>query len=104
MARPVRTSAIALRYAPEAPFKDLAPRLIAKADGLLAERIVALARKHNIPVQRDPDLLAALMPLDIDSIIPPDLFKAVAIMLAAIYRANASTPTPASAPFQAPKS
>ena len=88
MARPPRTSAIALRYAPEAPFKDLAPRLIAKADGLLAERIIALARQHGIPVARDPDLLAALAPLELDTLIPPDLFKAVAIMLAAIYRAN----------------
>ena len=94
MARPVRTSAIALRYAPEAPFKDMAPRLIAKGEGFLADRIVALARQHGIPVQRDPDLLAALAPLDVDTIIPPDLFKAVAIMLAAIYRANAQGSAP----------
>ena len=94
MARPPRTSAIALRYAPEAPFKDMAPRLIAKGEGFLADRIVALARQHGIPVQRDPDLLAALAPLDVDTIIPPDLFKAVAIMLAAIYRANAQGSAP----------
>ena len=89
MARPVRSSAVALRYAPEAPFKDLAPRLVAKGEGFLADRIVALARKHGIPVERNPDLLAALAPLDLDELIPPDLFKAVALMLAAIYRANA---------------
>lgn len=89
MARPVRNSAVALRYAPEAPFKDLAPRLVAKGEGILADRIVALARKHGIPVERNPDLLAALAPLELDEIIPPDLFKAVALMLAAIYRANA---------------
>ena len=94
MARPPRTSAIALRYAPEAPFKDLAPRLIAKGEGFLADRIVALANEHGIPVARDPDLLAALAPLEVDQIIPPDLFKAVAIMLAAIYRANAQGSAP----------
>jgi flagellar biosynthesis protein len=94
MARPPRTSAIALRYAPEAPFKDLAPRLIAKGEGFLADRIVALAKEHGIPVARDPDLLAALAPLEVDQIIPPDLFKAVAIMLAAIYRANAQGSAP----------
>jgi flagellar biosynthesis protein len=88
MARPLRNSAVALRYAPEAPFKDFAPRLVAKGEGHLADRIVALARQHNIPVERDPDLLAMLAPLDLDQIIPPDLFHAVAIMLAAIYRAN----------------
>jgi flagellar biosynthesis protein len=89
MARTSRPSAVALRYAPEAPFKDLAPRLVAKGEGLLAERIVALAKEHGIPVERDPDLLAALAPLRVDDVVPPELFQAVAIMLAAIYRANA---------------
>ena len=92
MARPVRTSAVALRYATEAPFKDAAPRLVAKGEGILADRIISLARQHGIPVERDPDLLAALAPLQVDRVLPPELFKAVAIMLAAIYRANAGSP------------
>ena len=92
MARPPRPSAIALRYLPEAPFKDFAPRLVAKGEGMLAERIVALARQHGIPVERDPDLLALLQPLDLDQLIPPDLFQAVAVMLAALYRANRAAP------------
>jgi len=83
-----RRSAVALRYQPEAPFLDAAPRLVAKGQGLLAERILALARENNIPVESDPDLLAALEPLDINKLIPPELFQAVAIMLAALYRAN----------------
>ncbi len=89
MARTTRPSAVALRYAPEAPFLDMAPRLVAKGDGLLAERIIALARENGIPVERDPDLVAALAPLKVDDLVPPELFQAVAIMLAAIYRANA---------------
>jgi flagellar biosynthesis protein len=92
MARSPRTSAVALRYAPEAPFRDAAPRLVAKGEGLLADRIVALARQHGIPVERDPDLLAALEPLQMDQVVPPELFQAVAIMLAAIYRANGGAP------------
>ncbi|BDU76792.1 EscU/YscU/HrcU family type III secretion system export apparatus switch protein [Mesoterricola sediminis] len=94
MAVPRRKGAVALRYAPEAPFGDIAPRLVAKGEGMLADRILALAREHGIPVERDPDLLAALAPLDLDQIIPPELFQAVAIMLAAIYRANAGAPAP----------
>jgi flagellar biosynthesis protein len=77
MSRNRRPSAIALRYQPEAPFLDAAPRLVAKGQGLLAKRIL------------DPDLLAALEPLDINELIPPELFQAVAIVLAALYRANA---------------
>lgn len=83
-----RTSAVALRYLPEAPFLDAAPRLVAKGQGLLAERMLALAKEHHVPVERDPDLLAALEPLDINRMIPPELFQAVAVMLAALYRAN----------------
>jgi flagellar biosynthesis protein len=83
-----RTRAVVLRYQPEAPFLDAAPRLVAKGQGLLADRILALAKEHHVPVESDPDLLAALEPLDIDRMIPPELFQAVAIMLAALYRAN----------------
>lgn len=90
MARPgsSRPRAAALRYQPEAPFQDAAPRLVAKGQGLLAERILDLARQHGVAVTKDPDLLAALEPLDLDRLIPPELFQAVALLLAALYRAN----------------
>ncbi|MBP7617440.1 MAG: EscU/YscU/HrcU family type III secretion system export apparatus switch protein [Geothrix sp.] len=77
-----------MRYRPEAPFQDAAPRLVAKGQGLLAERILELAKQHGVSITKDPDLLAALEPLDLDRLIPPDLFQAVAVLLAALYRAN----------------
>lgn len=95
MARPPRiqrTRAAALRYQPEDPFRDAAPRLVAKGEGLLADRILELAREHGVSVSRDPDLLAALEPLDVGRMIPPELFQAVAILLAALYRANTQLP------------
>ena len=85
---PPRPRAAALRYRPEAPFLDAAPRLVAKGQGLLAERILDLARQHGVAITKDPDLLAALDPLDLDRLIPPELFQAVALTLAALYRAN----------------
>ena len=88
MPRLPRTSAVALRYHPQAPYLDAAPRLVAKGEGLLADRILLLARQNGIPVEHDPNLLAALAPLQVDRVLPPELFKAVAIMLAALYRAN----------------
>lgn len=94
MPRTRRPRAVALRYQPDEPFRDAAPRLVAKGDGLLADRILALAKEHRIPVEQDPDLLAALHPLDVDSLIPPALFQAVAIMLASLYRANQRSGTP----------
>ncbi len=83
-----RPRAAALRYRPESPFRDAAPRLVAKGQGLLAERILDLAKAHGVSISRDPDLLAALEPLDLDRLIPPDLFQAVAVLLAVLYRAN----------------
>lgn len=83
-----RNSAVALRYQPQAPFLDAAPRLVAKGEGILADRILALAKEHGVPVQKDPDLLAVLQPLDVDKVIPPGLFQAVAIVLASLYKAN----------------
>jgi flagellar biosynthesis protein len=81
-----------LRYQPEAPFLDAAPRLVARGEGLLAERILELARQHGVTVSRDPDLLAALEPLDLGRMIPPELFQAVALLLAALYRTNSQLP------------
>jgi flagellar biosynthesis protein len=84
----MRPRAAALRYRQEAPFQDAAPRLVAKGQGLLADRILELARQNGVAISRDPDLLAALEPLDLDRLIPPELFQAVAVLLASLYRAN----------------
>ena len=94
MPRLQRHSAVVLRYQPEEPFRDAAPRLVAKGEGLLADRILELAKQHGIPVEQNPDLLAALQPLNVDSLIPPDLFQAVAVMLASMYRANLNPGSP----------
>lgn len=68
--------------------KDDAPRVTAKGMGAVAERIIELAKKEGIPIQEDPDLVGALMKLDIEETIPPQLYKAVAEILAFAYRLN----------------
>lgn len=80
-----RQVAVALRYAAG---DDEAPRVVAKGRGTLAERILELARQNKIPVHRDSDLVEVLVRLDLDQLIPPDLYKAVAEILAYIYRLN----------------
>jgi len=94
LARLKRSSAIALRYSPHHPFLDAAPKLVAKGHGNLAKRILELAKEHRVPIHYDPDLTAALEPLEVDQIIPPSLFQAVAIVLATLYKANGSRPRP----------
>jgi len=77
--------AVALKYDRE---KDTAPRVTAKGTGLIAEKIVELAEKEGIPITEDPDLVTALAQLDFHDEIPPELYRAVAEILAFAYRIN----------------
>jgi flagellar biosynthesis protein len=76
-------TAIALRYDAK---KDDAPRVTAKGQGYVAEEIMKLARDHKIPLREDPALVGALATLDLGEHIPMELYRAVAEVLAFIYR------------------
>ena len=80
-----RKAAAALRYRKG---EDYAPRLVAKGMGVLAENIIKAAAEAGVPIHEDPDLLALLMTLDIDEVIPPEMYVAVAEALAFVYRLN----------------
>ncbi len=80
-----RLQAAALQYDQE---RHEAPVIVAKGSSVVAERIVALAKKHDIPLQRDPELLQILMKLEINQEIPENVFHAVAEVLAMVYKAN----------------
>jgi len=83
--RPKRKAAVSLKYSPA---KDMAPKVTAKGWGVVAEKILEVARKHNIPIKEDPDLIQILAKLDIDKEIPPSLYKVVAEILAFVYSVN----------------
>ncbi|HPI92728.1 MAG TPA: EscU/YscU/HrcU family type III secretion system export apparatus switch protein [Deltaproteobacteria bacterium] len=68
--------------------KDAAPKVTAKGRGAVAEKILALAREHGIPIEKDTTMLEALYRLDINEEIPEDLYQIVAELLAFIYRMN----------------
>ena len=80
-----RQVAVALRYLRE---KDQAPRVVAKGRGSLAEKIIQLAQKNNVPVHQDSDLVEVLVRLELDQFIPADLYQAVAEILSYLYRIN----------------
>lgn len=63
-----------------------APRVVAKGDGFLAQKIIAFAQEKGIPVQRNESLIDALMQIELGKEIPPELYQAVAEVLALIYR------------------
>lgn len=77
-----RALAVALKYAPGAA----APTVVAKGRGLIAEEIISRAREHGIFVHESPELVALLSQVDLDGEIPPQLYIAVAELLAWIYK------------------
>ena len=81
--------AVALRYEPK---KDQAPKLVGKGRGHLAEKIIELARHHNIPIRQDKNLIQILSRLDLNQEIPDNVYKAVAEILAFVYRLTSRRP------------
>jgi flagellar biosynthesis protein FlhB len=77
--------ATALRYVEG---EDEAPRIVATADGELAQRIQEAARAYGIPVVRDVPVARALSELEVGDTIPEALFEAVAEILREIWEAE----------------
>lgn len=77
-----RAQAVALAYGDG----DAAPRVVAKGRGLIAKEIIARAKEHQVWVHESPELVALLMEVDLDDHIPPQLYVAVAELLAWLYR------------------
>lgn len=87
--KPIKRAA-AIRY-DEA--KDMAPRLVAKGRGHIAEKIVAVARENNVPLVKDQNLVNVLEALELESQIPAELYRAVAEVLVFVYRLNGKMPS-----------
>lgn len=77
--------AVALKYDPGS---QEAPLVVAKGAGEIAQKIIDTAKQHGVPITEDPDLVQLLMALDVGETIPPELYKAVAVVLAFVYRTN----------------
>lgn len=74
--------AIALAYQAGAS----APKVVAKGRGLLAQAIIEKAKEAGVYVHESPELVSLLMQVDLDQNIPPELYVAVAELLAWLYR------------------
>jgi flagellar biosynthesis protein len=71
---------VALRYDGQG-----APRVTAKGQGLVAEKILELARSHDIPLYEDAALAALLARVELNAEIPQNLYRAVAQVIAFAY-------------------
>ncbi|MCB1938087.1 MAG: EscU/YscU/HrcU family type III secretion system export apparatus switch protein [Rhodocyclaceae bacterium] len=77
-----RAEAVALAYSAG----DAAPRVVAKGRGLIAREIIERAREAGVYVHESPEMVALLMQVDLDARIPPQLYVAIAELLAWLYR------------------
>ena len=75
--------AAALRYQAGT---DTAPKVVAKGRGIIADKIIAIAREHGVHIHEDKNLVEIISTLDLNEEIPPELYKAVAEVLVFIYR------------------
>ncbi|MBL8443705.1 MAG: EscU/YscU/HrcU family type III secretion system export apparatus switch protein [Zoogloeaceae bacterium] len=83
--QPSRDEAVALTYTPG----ETAPRVVAKGRGLIAQEIIARAREAGVFVHESPELVGLLMQIDLDERIPPQLYVAIAELLAWLYKVEA---------------
>lgn len=71
---------------------DTAPQVTAKGSGELAEQIIALAKKHNVPLQENNELVQLLSHIELGDKIPQELYLAVAEIIAFAYMLKGKKP------------
>jgi len=77
MKKPIRQKAIAVKY----DSSEIAPKIVAKGAGVIAEKILENAAESEIEVYKDAALADDLTRLDLGEFIPPELYEAVAQIL-----------------------
>ena len=66
--------------------QENAPKVLASGAGEIANKIISLAKEHDIPIKEDPDLIEILSKVEVDQEIPPNLYKAVAEIFSFLYK------------------
>jgi flagellar biosynthesis protein len=84
-----KKAAVALTY----ETGSLAPRVVAKGRGIIAEEIIKRAAEAGVYVHESAELVSLLMQVDLDDAIPPQLYVAVAELLAWLYRLESGEAT-----------
>lgn len=79
---PKKRQAAALKYDID---KDRAPKVLAKGENYVADRIVEIATEADIPIVEDAALVSALLVLELGDEIPPELYHTVAKILSFLY-------------------
>jgi len=68
--------------------QSMAPRVVAKGKGHIADQIVRVAQENDVPLHADRNLANILEAMELETEIPAELYRAVAEVLVFIYRLN----------------
>jgi len=77
----MKEKAVALAYD-----KSGSSKIVASGQGEVARNLIEAAQEQGIPIQTNAQLVEALIKIDVGQEIPPELYEAVAEILAFIYR------------------
>jgi len=75
--------AVALKY----DFEN-APKVVAKGEGIVADKIVEIAEEHGVTLYQDSELVKLLSRIEVDEEIPANLYQAVAVVLSFVFQLN----------------
>lgn len=76
-------TAVALKYD-----VNKTPKVVAKGEGHLADKIIDIAEEHGVTLYQDSELVKLLSRIEIDEEIPSNLYQAVAVVLAFVFQLN----------------
>ena len=74
MKKSINTKAVALKYK---AYEDLAPKVVAKGKGEIANKIIEKAKKFNIPLFQNEELVNMLLNIEVNEEIPPNMYDLV---------------------------
>jgi len=76
-----RLKALGIKYIQDS---HKAPFINAKGEGIIAEKILEIARENGIPIEKDSDMFEILYSLDLGSEIPEEAYEVIAEILAMV--------------------
>ena len=77
------TKAVALKYK---AYEDLAPKVIAKGKGKIAQKIIEKAKKYDVPLFQNEEMANMLLNVDMGEEIPPKMYKTVVEVFIWLYK------------------
>ena len=65
---------------------DPAPRVLACGSKEIAKNIIQISKENQIPIREDPILAETLLKVDLNGVIPPELYEIIAEILVYVYK------------------